>query len=148
MNIRLGLAVLAMVAASVHMLGCTGTGGGSDNNDISCGVGPVNGPNTPNGTVTFSSVAVGKSADLTLPFADSNPEASETLKDFTITGPDAADFEVLSTFPIAIAAGDQVSLQIRFTPSHAGSSTATLVLDTAEMGPSPVDLQGTATAPQ
>jgi len=144
MNIRLGLAVLAVVAASASMLGCGGLG------ENPCGVGPVNEPNSPNGTlngtVTFSAVAEGKSEDLTLPFADSNPAASETLKDATISGPDAADFEVLSTFPIPIAAGTQISLTIRFTPSHTGSSTATLVLDTEEMGPSPVELQGTATA--
>jgi hypothetical protein len=134
MNLRLGLAVLTVMAAAVHTSGCVG-----------CGVGPADGPNNQNGTVTFNSVTLGSSEDLEIPFQDSNPSASETLRGATITGQDADAFEVLSTFPIPIAAGAQVPVQIRFAPKHAGTSSATLELDTEEMGFSPVQLQGTST---
>jgi hypothetical protein len=137
MNTRLGLAILTVMAA-VHTIGCGGFGG--------CGVGPAEGPNNQNGTVTFDSVALGSSEDLMVPFQDSNPNASETLTGATFTGPDAAAFKVISTLPISIEAGAQVSVQIQFAPTHEGNSSATLVWDTAEMGPSPVQLQGTGTA--
>ncbi len=38
-------------------------------------------------------------------------------------------------------------LEIEFAPAHAGSSTATLQLQTAEMGTSVVPLEGLGTAP-
>jgi hypothetical protein len=136
MNIRLGIAALAVIAA-VHTMGCGGGG---------CGVGPAPGPNSPNGMVTFNAVALGSSEQLGIPFQDSNPDASETITGATISGPDAAAFKVISTFPISIAAGDRVKVQIQFAPTHDGSSSATLVLDTQEMGPSPVALSGTGKA--
>jgi hypothetical protein len=141
MNLRLGLAVLAVMAAGVHTMGCADSGGVTG-----CGVGPAAGPNNQNGTVTFDALALGSSEDLVVPLQDSNPAASETLMGASFTGPDAAAFEVISTFPIPIAAGAQVNVQIRFSPTHEGSSSATLVLDTEDMGLSPVELQGTATA--
>jgi hypothetical protein len=133
MNIRLGLAVLAVMAAA-HTIGC------------GCGVAAAPGPNSQNGMVTFDTVTLGSSEQLTVPFQDSNPNASETITGATITGPDATAFEVISTFPMDIAAGTQVSVEIRFAPTHAGSSSATLVLETQEMGPSPVQLEGTGIA--
>jgi hypothetical protein len=140
MSMRLGLAALAVMAAAVHTMGC---GGGADNG---CGVGPASGPNSQSGGVTFDSVALGSSEQLAIDFQDSNASASETITGATITGPDAAAFQVSSTFPISIAAGAQVEVQIRFAPTHEGSSSATLVLDTQEMGPSPVTLGGTGVA--
>ena len=50
---------------------------------------------------------------------------------------------MISTFPLAIAAGTQAQVQIRFVPTHEGSASATLVLETQGMGPSPVQLEGT-----
>jgi hypothetical protein len=97
------------------------------------------------GAVTFDAVAVGQSEALTVPFEDS-VDTSETITSATITGPDAADFEVVSTFPIAVPAGGQATVRIRFAPTHTGSSSATLVLDTQGMGPSPVELTGTGVA--
>ncbi len=134
MDLRPWLAVV-VVAAAVHTTGCIGGG---------CGVGPAEGPDNQNGTVTFSAY-MGSSEALSVPFEDS-ADVSDTITSASLTGPDAAAFEVLSTFPMAIPAGTQVTVQIRFTPEHTGSSTATLVLETQMMGPSPVDLEGTGIA--
>jgi hypothetical protein len=123
---------IATAMAALHGIGCIG----------GCGVAPVSGPNTKNGAVTFDPVTVGQSEALTVPFEDS-ADVSETITGASITGPDAADFEVVSTFPIAVPAGESATVQIRFAPTHTGSSSATLVLDTAGMGPSPVELDGT-----
>ena len=137
MNLRLGLAAVAMMAVSAHLMGCGPSGLGG------CGVGPSPGPNNQNGVVTFDTVAVGSSQQLPVSFQDSNPSATETITGVTISGPDAAAFQVVSTFPIQVAAGAQVTVEIKFAPTHVGSSSATLVLDTEEMGPSPVQVEGT-----
>jgi hypothetical protein len=129
MKTRLGFLLVSTMAALL-LTGCP------------CGVGPVQSANVVNGVVTFDPQAVGAPEQLTIPFADS-ADVSETLLGASVTGPDAADFEVLAQFPIAIPAGTQVMLELQFTPSHAGSASATLVLQTQEMGPSPVKLQGT-----
>jgi hypothetical protein len=134
MDLRPWLAVV--VAAAVHTIGCIGGG---------CGVGPAPGPNNQNGTVTFDAEKVGASEELPVPFEDS-ADVTDTITSATITGPDAAAFEVISTFPMTVPAGTQVMVGIRFAPEHAGSSTATLVLETQMMGPSPVDLEGTGIA--
>jgi hypothetical protein len=132
MNLRHGLVALAMAAAA-HTIGC------------GCGVEAAPGPNNQDGAVVFDSVAVGSSEELPVPFQDS-ADTSETIMGATITGSDAAAFEVISKFPIGIAAGDQAEVTIRFAPTHVGSSTATRVLQTEEMGPSPVQLEGTGIA--
>ncbi len=107
-----------------------------------CGVGPVPSANVVNGVVTFDPVTVNTQEQLTIPFQDS-ADVSETILSASLSGPDAADFEVLTPFPVPIPAGSEVMLEIQFTPSHTGSASATLVLQTKEMGPSPVQLQGT-----
>ena len=133
MNTRVGLSVLALVVAAAHLVGC------------GCGVGAVPGPHIQNGVVTFDPVSVGASQELSIPFQDS-ANTDETITGATVTGPDAAEFEVMSTFPIPIPAGGQMAVEIRFAPTHEGSSTATVVLQTQGMGPSPVQIQGTGTA--
>jgi hypothetical protein len=135
MDLRPWLAVL-VVATAVHTMGCGLIGG--------CGVGPAPGPDNQDGTVTFDA-AVGASQELPVPFQDS-ADVTDTITSASLTGPDAAAFEVLSTFPMTIPAGTQVTVKIRFAPEHTGDSTATLVLETEMMGPSSIDLDGTGTA--
>jgi hypothetical protein len=131
MSFANGLAFLAVVAVSAaHLIGC------------SCGVGAAPGPNNDNGVVTFDAVNVGSSEQLSVPFQDS-ADTDETIDSATITGPDAAAFTVISKLPIAVPAGTQQSLEIQFSPTHTGSASATLVLQTMNMGPSPVQLSGT-----
>jgi hypothetical protein len=106
----------------------------------------VPGPDSQNGAVIFNPVALGSSEELSIPLQDSDPSAHETLTGATVTGADAAAFQVISTFPIDIPAGSQAPVRLRFTPTHEGPASATLTVDTQEMGPSPVQLQGTGIA--
>ena len=130
---RFGWMILTLAAAVTATL-ATGCG---------CGVAPMTGPNSGNGAVTFDAVRVGSEQRLTIPFQDTAYTA-ETITGATITGPDADEFEVVATFPMAVPAGASASVELRFAPTRAGSATATLVLQTAGMGPSPVELDGTA----
>jgi hypothetical protein len=133
-QVRSSLAAFTMaVAAAAFAIGC------------GCGVAPVSGPNSGNGAVTFDSVPVGSSQQLAIPFQDT-AYTDETITGATVEGPDADEFEVVSRFPMAVPAGQSASVEIRFAPTREGSSTATLILQTAGMGPSPVELDGTAVA--
>jgi hypothetical protein len=136
-NVRASFAALVVVTATAALqtMGCFG----------GCGVGPAEGPNSGNGSVTFDRTSVGASEVLPIPFQDS-AFVDETITGASITGPDAAAFEVISTFPIAVPAGQSVEVQIRFSPTHEGDASATLVLETEEMGPSSVQLDGTGVA--
>ena len=134
---QLGIAALVLSSLALNT-GCIPFG---------CGAGPVASPNSGNREVHFDDTQVGSSETLQVPFADSVSTMAETIESATISGPDAAAFAVTATFPIAIAAGAQVMLQLSFTPTHSGTSTAQLTLNTAEMGPSPVTLEGTGVAP-
>ena len=133
MKTRLGL-LLVSAMASFLLTGCPGLG---------CGVGPGANANVVNGTVTFDPVLVGSSEQLSIPFQDSASNTSETILGVTITGPDAADFTVLTPFPVDVPANEQATLEIQFAPTHSGSAAATLTLNTQGMGPSPVQLTGT-----
>jgi hypothetical protein len=127
-----GVGFLGAVAVmTTYLVGC------------GCGVGPSAGPNNDNGVVTFPDTATGSQEQLQIPFQDS-ADTDETIMGATITGPDAAAFTVIAKYPVPLPAGTQVNLEIQFAPTHLGTSTATLVLQTENMGPSPVQLQGTA----
>jgi Abnormal spindle-like microcephaly-assoc'd, ASPM-SPD-2-Hydin len=128
------LRVLGVVTVALHLVGC------------SCGVGAAPGPNDNNGVVTFDPVTVGSTQQLQIPFQDS-ADTDEVIDGATITGPDATAFSVIAKYPIPLPAGTQVSLEIQFAPTHTGTSSATLTLQTQNMGPSPVQLEGTGVAP-
>ena len=119
--------------ASVATVGC-------------CGVAPAPDYDKMNkdGAVQFDPTQVGASETLTIPIKDT-ANVDETITAASLEGPGAGSFEVLSTFPIAVPAGTSVNVQVRFTPTTAGDATATLVLQTEGMGPSPVDLDGPGT---
>ena len=127
------LRVLGVVTVALHLVGCA------------CGVGAAPGPNSENGVVGFDAVAMGSSQQLQIPFQDS-ADTDETIDGASITGPDAAAFSVIAKYPIPLPAGTQVSLEIQFTPTHLGAASATLTLQTQNMGPSPVQLAGTGVA--
>ena len=137
-------------------LGCSsGSGAGhpdSDDNpgdgeDASCGVGPAYDHDGGTvsvddaGVVTFDAVQVGNAVDEQLEVKDS-ADVSETILGATITGSGADAFQVTSTFPIAVPAGQAVRVDIRFTPPSLGDYSATLVLQTMKMGPSSIPLEG------
>jgi hypothetical protein len=130
------LRVLGVVGVALHLVGC------------SCGVGAAPGPNNDNGVVTFDPTAMGTNEQLQVPFQDS-ADTDEVIDSVSITGADAADFTVVgATFPMPLPAGTQVTLTIQFAPTHVGTADATLTLQTQNMGPSPVQLEGTGVAAQ
>jgi hypothetical protein len=141
MNVRSRLAavtlVAALAAASTHLIGCIGGG---------CGVGPVEGPNVQDGAVTFDDVPVGSAQQLPVAFQDS-ADTNETITGATLSGANASEFKVISAFPMAVPAGQQVTVQIEFAPTVEGAASATLTLETEKMGPSPVQLAGNGVAP-
>jgi hypothetical protein len=119
--------------ASIATVGCCGVAPASDYDKMN-----------KDGAVQFDPTAVGASEVLTIPIKDT-ANVDETITAASLEGPGAGSFEVVSTFPIPVPAGTAVNVQVRFTPSAAGDTTATLVLQTEGMGPSPVDLDGTGT---
>jgi hypothetical protein len=130
MNLRSVLTVVGMVVAAAQLVGC------------GCGVGPSVGPNNDNGVVTFAAAKVGTSEKLSVPFQDS-ANVDETITGAQITGADADAFTVLTTFPLALPAGSEQDVEIQFSPTEPGPASATLTLQTMNMGPSPVQLAGT-----
>lgn len=111
-----------------------------------CGVAPVPDQNTDGGTVVFGDVSLGQSSRLQVPVKDS-ADVSETILGASIAGENAAAFSVTATFPMVIPAGTQATLDIQFAPTFAGTESATLELETEEMGTSQVPLLGTGVAP-
>jgi len=93
------------------------------------------------GVVVFGSTAVGTRETLGVPVQDSAP-IDETITGVTLTGTGAAAFQVTTDFPLAVPAGTSALVAVQFAPTSAGMATATLVLQTASMGPSPIPLQG------
>ena len=106
-----------------------------------CGGRAVESAHVVNGVITFDPLPVGLSEEYEIPFDDSVGEA-ETFTGASFTGPGAADFTVLTPFPVDIPKGGTVYLDIQFKPSASGMVAATLTLDTMMMGPSPVQITG------
>jgi hypothetical protein len=128
-----GLAtILAAAFCAAYSAGCGGT----------CGL--ILQPGMTDAGVVAFSAPYGSTTTVVVPIQDSNVNANETVTGATLTGTDAAAFKVLSTFPESLAAGSSLSVTVLFTPQHTGASSATLVLDTATMGASPISLEGTA----
>jgi len=109
-----------------------------------CGIAVVPDAHTDGGDVVFNDVPIGQSTLLQVPVKDT-ADAGETILGASIDGSDA--FTVLSQFPIAIPAGTEAQLQIRFAPTEPGQASATLELQTEEMGESSVPLAGMGLAP-
>jgi hypothetical protein len=116
-----------------------------------CGIGPVpdrgqqdSGIAKVNdaGVVTFDTVAVGTSIDLQVEVKDS-ADVSETILGGQFVGTGANAFQLMSTFPMDVPAGQSVLLDIRFTPTAIGAYITQLDLQTMKMGISPVAFEGT-----
>jgi hypothetical protein len=121
----------------------------TDFRSFDCGVAPVEGQEagaayvTDAGVVTFLNVPPGSHEDFFVAVQDSS-DVSETITGATLTGTGAAAFQVLALWPIPVPAGQQASVPVRFTPPALGTYSAQLILQTANMGPSPVALAGTS----
>jgi hypothetical protein len=135
----MGKSTAVLILALGTLVACGGAHVGSD----ACGVAPTPGPNVDdNGNVTFDPVVVGSSRTLTIPLADTDPTSDETIVSVAWSGADAAAFSIDSTFPIHVPPGSSQPVTLEFTPMHVGSSNATLTLQTAGMGPSPILVGG------
>lgn len=77
--------------------------------------------------------SVGQTQTYLLSVQDSS-YASETLLGATVNGPDAAAFAVEAAFPINLQDWTTTTLEIQFTPTHTGISSATLAVQTTSMG--------------
>jgi hypothetical protein len=122
---------------------------GSPNVDFDCGVAPVFGQDggaayvSDAGVVTFEPVPPGTAEVFQVAVKDS-ANVSETITSATLTGSGTDAFQVLSSFPIPVPAGQQAFVTVSFRPPFGGTYSATLVLQTANMGPSLVELSGMA----
>lgn len=97
------------------------------------------------GVVTFAPVAIGDTERLQISVNDT-ADTDETLTGATFTGAGASSFQVVTSFPLFVPAGQSVLLQVEFTPVSSGTSSAVLVLQTEAMGPSPIPLAGAGLA--
>jgi Abnormal spindle-like microcephaly-assoc'd, ASPM-SPD-2-Hydin len=134
--LKVGAMLAMLVAVTATLAGC------------SCGVAPASNYKNVNdqGAVQFDPTTVGTSEVLTIPMEDT-VDTDEVITGASLTGPGAASFTVLTTFPMKVPAGSSVDVEVKFTPSAAGAASATLVFETEMMGPSPLDLEGVGSAP-
>lgn len=67
----------------------------------------------------------------------------ETIQSASLTGGGAGPFQIVSHFPIDVPKGQDVTVEVQFTPSSTGTFAADLLLQTAKMGTSQISLVGT-----
>jgi hypothetical protein len=138
--LRLALAAAVVLPIAATQIGCGGCGmaavpDGPDGGPLGAHVGP-------NGVVVFDPTPVGTSTTIEQSVKDT-ANTHERILGASFSGPDAADFVVVGSYPIDVPAGTSVSLQVSFTPSHVGTSNATLMVQTEDMGVSPIQVSGT-----
>lgn len=116
---------------------CGRAPGINNQQQASCGVAIVDAGSSMN----LGSVPENTAQAFTIPIQDT-ADTDETLLGVSVTGTNAADFTVQSTFPISVPAGTSQSLSVQFVPTNLGFETATLQLETESMGTSSITLQG------
>jgi pimeloyl-ACP methyl ester carboxylesterase len=99
-------------------------------------------------TLSFSGQAVGSSSPVSAVTLKNTGSAPLTITALAISGPNAGDFAIQSTSTCntsrPVAAGASCSISIVFTPSAAGTRSATLTItDNAANSPQMVSLTGT-----
>jgi len=105
-------------------------------------------------SVAFGDQLLGStSATQTVTLTNPNPVYALTINSVTLTGTDATDFSLLSSGSCpytggTVAQSSSCTVDIAFTPSTAGSLTATVsVADNAVGSPQSISLTGTGTEP-
>ncbi len=95
----------------------------------------------------FGIVEVGGSVTNTLSF--SNTKAADLfLQSVTLSGPDAADFSIVTGFPQIISAQQSVNVDLQFSPLSTGLKNAYLIIESdAPTSPDTVFLSGTGSLP-
>ena len=98
-------------------------------------------------TVTFSSQAVGTTSAAQSATLDNVGNATLTFSSIQLTGPNSADFNLTNTCGSSLAPSAECTLSVTFTPSAAGTRTASVVFtDNATGSPQTVNLSGTGTS--
>lgn len=128
-----------LVLGAIVLLGAGG---------CSCGVGADPGGPTStagavaaDGSVHFTAIEHGTTESFPIPVKES-ADTTETIQSASLTGSAAASFEILSHLPIAVPNGQDVAVEVQFTPTSAGTFEAQLMLQTAKMGTSQISLVG------
>jgi Abnormal spindle-like microcephaly-assoc'd, ASPM-SPD-2-Hydin len=117
------------------MLGCGGLQAGTPSGQSATGLVPTS------ANVDFGNVAVGTTSVKTNVIVNNSksavviPSAQATQSSFTVTG---------QTFPLTLAPGQRVTLQISFSPQSGGSSQSQLVLGPSGSPLAVFTLRGTA----
>ncbi len=145
-TIRSLFAILALTAATLSQTACT-CGMALDPAAANDGGVAASADITDGGVVEFTAVAVGASESYPIPVKDT-ADSDETITGARIEGTDAAAFQILSTFPIAVPAGQPTVVEVQFAPARSGAASAELILQTAGMGESTIPLAGTGGASQ
>ena len=92
-------------------------------------------------TLTFPQTDVGQSADLCVR-VNNTSSVDIVIDNATITGAAASDFELVTSTPVAIAAGASSDLCLKFTPTASGGRNATVNITSATGGNSSVSISG------
>jgi len=99
-------------------------------------------------SLTFGSQLVGTSAAAQTVTLTNNGNGTLNFTSIAVTGANAADFPETSTCGSSLAALENCTISVTFTPAAAGSRTATVnISDNAAGSPQTVSLTGTGTSP-
>ena len=142
--LRLVLAAAIVLPTAALEVGCGGCGIGAVPDSPPDG-GPVAAQVDGSGALIFQPTPVGTSSTFELRVKDS-AYTHETILGATFSGPGAADFTVVGGYPIEVPAGAMVTLQVSFTPTQVGEVAATLMVQTRDMGVSPITVTGSGVA--
>jgi hypothetical protein len=137
----------AMLATACIVLALLFTScGGGGNTAIS--VGPGNAPvaSFSAASLSFGNQPIGTTSSAQTATLSNTGNATLTITSISITGANASDFAQTNTCGSAVAAGANCTISLIFTPSAAGTRTASLnVTDNASGSPQVVTLTGMGT---
>lgn len=132
LSLRLVVGAIALFGAG----GCCGVA--ADRQGPSSSAGAVEA----DGSVHFTAIARGTTEAFPIPVKET-ADTSETIQSASLSGSGATSFKVLSYFPISVPNGQDVTVEVQFSPTSTGTFDAELLLQTAKMGTSQISLVGT-----
>jgi len=134
---RRSFLLAALALGSLSLSGCGSGGSTPANSQGTSGFSPS--------SLTFASTSVGSSATAqTLTFT--NGSSAATVTGVVLSGSNALDFSQTNTCVGTLAANASCSITVTFTPTSAGTRTATVALVESSGTPPYTTLTGTATA--
>jgi hypothetical protein len=97
-------------------------------------------------SITFASQAVGSSSPVSGATLFNTGNALLSISSISITGANAGDFSQTNTCGVSVAAGGSCNINVVFSPTAAGTRTATIsIADNALGTPQSINLTGTGT---